>query len=397
MAIRSFRPTLILAILQLNAWAQGGMPYCVMEDPDTNAYAFCRLDAATGVLTTIAPLAGVTAFVAPDKTAFNAVSGSYHFAGLAGGVAHYYTIDVANGIVSNDVPMPQGLVGTRYHQGEQRIYALQETGNTYALVTFDPTTATVVQVGAVPNMTAYVAATSVLDEVRGRYSFVALYNGNFHLRTYAIADASLIADAPFDDPLTALAFDCQDSTIYALWEDGMDYKFEKLFTNGNHLTVSVLNGVTPGLVAGSTSMSSDGVYTYRGFDANNAFAVISIEVASGTVVHNSPTLDNAVGFEEPNWCPGVPQVVRGIGRTEELTIHPQPACDMLRIRSASPMDRITVHSLTGQRTLEIVGPIRPDREVEVDLSGTSPGYYILRTWTQDGGVNALGFVRVAGE
>lgn len=372
--------TLIVFLFPVLLSAQSGQPFCIWEDPNTNQYNFCRHNASTGVLNVIAPIAGCDAFVAGSKSALNPDAGQYHFVGLSNGLGRLYTIDIATGNVINNVQFLDNVVGIEYNGSDSTLYGLREAANNYDLVSVDPATGAVTSIGIVPNMTGYVGETFVLDPFRNLYAFVALDGGNLRFRKYRLSDATLILESLFNDPLTELEFNCQDSMIYALWENAGQYLLERLGTFGGHSTVANISTASPGFVAESSSMHKTGLYTYRGFNLNNDFAMISIDPASGNIVNNTITSDNAKGFEEDNACGAMATDIQPTGMNSGISVFPNPVSDQIRVFSDRMILNGELLSLDGR----LIRNMNSDElRNGIDVSEVNPGSYVLQLTMDD--------------
>lgn len=378
--------SIIALLISAATLAQGfGRPFCVWEDQNTGLYYLSQLDASTGSLTQIDEIPGLEFFVLGNTSAYSTTTDHYHFMGHDGSNKRLYTIQASTGTLLANHIVNDNIVGIESNCADSSLYGLREINDNYDLVELGGLSGTVTSIGPIPNVDGYVSESFVLAQGQGLYTFIALDAGVFRLRSYSITDASLVHDHPFPDNLTGLEYNCQDSSIYALWENGPDYDLERInLNNGTHSTVASLNGVTPGFIPSSSSMHEDGYYTYRGFNTNNAISLFTIDVETGSVVYASPTTDNATGFQEGMCCAGSSPVgIEATTLTENLSVYPNPASSLLQITGHQPLEQISVYSITGELVIEVVVPShRMGRSV--DVGRISNGTYLLKATTVKG-------------
>lgn len=372
-----------LQMLGLAQWH--GKPYCVWEDQNTGQYYLSRHDASTGTLNPIGEIPGLDYFVLGNTSAISSELDQYHFMGHDGSNKRLYTMRASSGVLMANHIINDNIVGIESNCADTSLYALREINDSYDLVEIEALSGTVTSIGPIPNVDGYVAETFLLAQGHGLYTFVVFDGGAYYLRSYSIADASLIYDHPFPDNLTGLEYNCQDTAIYALWEDGPDYKLEKIsMYNGLHSTVAVLSGVSPGFITSSSSMEQDGYYTYRGFDSNNATTLFTIHAQTGTIVYNSPTTDNASGFQETMCCFGSPSVgVEAHSIEERFEVYPNPTIGLLNFSTNLYLKSVELFSLSGKRC-ESLALTNEAMYQGLDLKALANGTYILKVMTKNG-------------
>ena len=336
--------------------AQNATPYALWQDDSTNQYYFVRINAATGVKSNIAAIPGLSFFVAGSATAYNSDHDYYHFAGMENTTQRFYTIDVFSGNVIYNPVLSDIVVGIEYNCNDSTLYGIRVIGNTYDLVTIDPVTGTFTSITALTNMNAYVAESFTLDLRQSLYSFVALSAPSYYLRSYSIPGGTLVYDKLFPDNLTAYHYSCTDSAVYALWENGINYNLRKVDpATGTHTLAGVLTGVVPGYTTESSVINSFGEYVYRGFNSNNDFSLITIDISTGTVISVVPTTDNAVGFEEGICCYDTSGTVSVYFPDVEnnISIYPNPVADELQILFKNDLiNSVRITDATGRVLLE---------------------------------------------
>ncbi|MCB0794116.1 MAG: hypothetical protein KDB88_05220 [Flavobacteriales bacterium] len=374
------------------AKAQGGMPFCVYEHPDSNAYISARHDANTGLLSPGPVIQGMDFFVLGDRTAFDTDQHLYHCVGMAGGSMRLYSIEVMTGSVIHDVPLQDNIVGLVYDPIDQLLYGVRVIGNSYDLISVDPAIGQVDPVGILPGITAYSAGTFTLDPVARQFVFVALSSGDLQLRRYRLQDASLVSSSLFPDALIGYRYYCGDSAIYAVWENGTSYSLERIDETDTHTTVANLVGVVPGFVAESASISGDGVYTFRGFDANNNFALISVAVSDGSVLTIVPTSDNATGFEEDGSCGSASTSIEDTTHVGVLRVGPNPTEGPVLVRLPERPQQVNVHNTLGQQIRDI-RPEYLESGLLLDFGSLPAGIYAIEARSREGRIMRAKVVR----
>ncbi len=372
---------LLLMIICAVVKGQSGMPYAVWEDPNTSTYYVVTLDAATGVKTNLCPVPGMSGFIAGNKTCYNSDMDLYHFAGLFSGMVRYCTYNVSSNSITSTVTLLDNIVGVEYHCGDSTYYCIREQFNNYELVTFDPLASTFTIIASLPGVTAYIGHSFALDRIKGQYFFIGIYNGGVHVLGYDIASGANLIAKPLNDNLTAFRYSCADSTIYSLWENGSVYQLEMIDTNtGAHSLVAPLAGVTPGFVGESISANDNGIYTYRGFDASNQYALISIDLQTGAINSIVNTNDNAVGFEEPMCCFDSTMSVGTLvlDNKNRIKIYPNPCKDKLFVEfyEDSAIIEVELYNRLGQLVLK--QELKATSSTTINLEGLNSGLYTLR-------------------
>ena len=289
-------------------------------------YRLSTIDPTTGVITEIAPIPGVSFYVLGNKQCINTHDSTYTFAGSDGTNVRLYTLDLATGSILSNPIFNNNVVGLQYNCNDSTIYAIEETGGNYYLVTLDKTTGLTIQKGVVGGVTAYVGDGFALDVKRGLYHFFGLFSSNIYMYSVDINSGLVTTSAPFPDNVTGLAYNCNDSIIYGLWEDGADYKLERITpSSGAHSTIGVLNSITPGFVAESAAIDRNGMYTYRGFSNSNSISLITVDVQTANVIDTISFTNNVSGIDYFVCCSDTITTV-GIDEIGQktITVYPNP-------------------------------------------------------------------------
>ena len=372
-----------LLLTDLFCKAQSAKPYAVWEDPITSDYYFVQLNSATGMKTNIQIIPGMTNFIAGDKTAVNTDSNYYYVAGLVGTIPTLFTLNtITGGTIYNPV-FADNVVGLEYNCNDSLLYGLREFGLTYDLVTVDPVSGISTPIGNPIAISAYVGESFSLDLVKGLYSFIALVGGNFFLRSYDVTSGNLVYDNPFPDNLTGFHYNCSDSSLYALWEDNNQYMLRRVdLVTGMHSNAITLTGVTPGYVFESSAIDASGLYVYRGFDSNNMFSLITLDIALGITTSVINTSDNASGFNAGNCCYYDETVsISEIEKISDIKLFPIPAVEKLFITGKRPVQEGHIYTAYGR---EINCAIKLNgSSSEISLAGLSPGMYLIRMIFED--------------
>ena len=296
-------------------------------------YRLSTINTTTGIITEIAPVPVVAFYVLGNKQCISTHDSTYTFAGSDGTNVRLYTLDLATGSILNNPIFNNNVVGLQYNCNDSTIYALEENGGNYYLVTLDKTTGLTTQKGVVGGVTAYVGDGFTLDVKRGLYHFFGLFSSNIYMYSININSGLVTTSAPFPDIVTGLAYNCNDSIVYGLWEDGMDYKLERITpSSGAHSTIGVLNSITPGFVAESAAIDRNGMYTYRGFSNSNLVSLITIDVQTANVIDTIPFSANVSGIDYFVCCSDTIATV-GISEIEQKTIiaYPNPFYEKIEL------------------------------------------------------------------
>ncbi len=273
---------ILLLLWSFFCYTQNDM-YCIYDT--SGAYQLSTINTTTGVVTNIAPFFGPSFYVLGNKNCISTHDSTYIFSGHDGTNARLYTLDLATGTVLNNPIFGNVVVGLKYNCEDSTIYAIEEVTGNYYLVTVDKVTGLTTQLGIVGGVTAYVGDGFALDTKRGLYHLLGLFSSNIHIYSVDIKTGLVTASPAFPDNVIGLEYNCNDSTIYGLWEDGLDYKLERVIpSSGIHSTIGTLNNINTGYVGESTSINKNGEYTYRGFSSTNAATLITIDVQTATII-----------------------------------------------------------------------------------------------------------------
>ena len=177
-------------------------------------YRLSTINPTTGAITEIAPIPVVAFYVLGNKQCINSHDSTYTFAGHDGANVRLYTVHLGTGAIISDPLFNNNVVGLQYNCNDSTIYATEEFGGNYYLVTVDKTTGLTVQNGIIPGVTAYVGDGFTLDVKRGMYHLFGLFNSNIHMYSIDINTGAVINSPMFPDNLTGLAYNCNDSIVY---------------------------------------------------------------------------------------------------------------------------------------------------------------------------------------
>jgi hypothetical protein len=97
-----------------------------------NFYNFVRINPVTGQSTTILPVTGITGYVG-GTFSLDLISQRYSFRASSSVGFRLLSIDVATGVVVNDNPFPDNVVGHKFSPADSAVYGLWEDNNQYKL------------------------------------------------------------------------------------------------------------------------------------------------------------------------------------------------------------------------------------------------------------------------
>jgi len=314
---------LLLTLWSLVCSAQYN-PYCLYDF--AGWYRLSTINPTTGMITQIAPIPAVQFYVLGNKRCISTHDSTYTFAGHDGTDVRLYTVTLDSAIVLSSPTFNDNVVGLQYNCNDSTIYGLEEVGGGYNLVSIDRITGTTSQIGFVSGVTAYVGDGFVLDVNKGVYHFFGLFGSIIKMYSIDINSGLVTSSPSFPDNVTGLAYSCQDSSVYGLWEDGFDYKLERINpTTGVHGTVGVLTNIDPGFVAESASINYFGEYVYRGFSNSNN-VLISVNVQNASIIDTVAFSSNVSGIDYYVCCsdPIIPVAIEENFEENTLSIYPNP-------------------------------------------------------------------------
>jgi hypothetical protein len=384
--VNSFLLLIVLLATSFVAFAQTAAPYAVWQDPNSNNYYFVRINAATGVKTNIQVIPGMTAFVAGNKTTFNTDSNYYYVTGLSGATSRLYTIDVSNGNTVYNPVMSANVVGLEYNCNDSSLYGLRVTGNNYDLVKVNPVNGSVTGIGLPVGINGYVGGSFSLDRVQQLYNFVALVGNTYFLQCYRLPSGNMVYNNPLPGNIAGHRYSCADSAVYALRETGNQYLLLKIsLNNGLQTIVSALTGVTPGIVAESSTVNAAGEYVYRGFNSTNQISVITINLSTGATINAVATNDNAAGFEEGICCYDTSGTTVSLSEytPSNIIIFPFSEYGFIHIES-------TIKKFFAVRVMDVRGTLidmvslSPTRQYQFHSSSLASGTYFIELIFDDG-------------
>ena len=332
-------------------------PYCLYDF--AGWYRLANINPTTGAVVEIAPIPVVQFYVLGNKQCINTHDSTYTFAGHDGSDVRLYTVTLDSAIIVDNPVFNNNVIGLQYNCNDSSIYAIEENGGGYDLVKVDRTTGLTTQIGFVSGVTAYVGDGFVLDVNRGLYHFFGLFGGSIKMYSIDIVTGMVTSSPFFPDNVTGLAYNCQDSTVYGLWEDGTDYKLERINpVTGTHNTVGILANIDPGFVAESSSINYFGEYVYRGFsNTNNVF--ITIDVQNASIVNSVSFSSNVSGIDYYVCCnePIVPVAIEENFEESELTIYPNPFNDITKVKWGQAIydGKVEIYDIAGKLVYEEFG------------------------------------------
>lgn len=366
----------LLLLWSFTAFAQNE-PYCLYDF--AGWYRLSTVNTQTGAISQIGPIPPVAFYVLGNKQCISTHDSTYIFAGHDGTDVRLYTITLgAANVVYNPV-FNSNVVGLEYNCKDSTIYAMEENGGAYDLVRVDNSTGTTTQIGTVSGVTAYVGDSFTIDEKRGLYHFFGLFGGNIKMYSIDIKTGVVTASPFFPDNVTGLAYNCSDSTIYGLWEDGTDYKLEKLNPlTGTHTTVGILPNIDPGFVAESATINYNGEYVYRGF-SNTQSVLVTIDVKTANVLDTTSFTANISGLDYYVCC-NEPPISVSVEENElqQLKIYPNPVNDELTIELESGLKpkRIELYDVQGK---QVYYEDNIDRnKIKISFKTIPAGLYMVR-------------------
>ncbi|REJ84302.1 MAG: T9SS C-terminal target domain-containing protein [Bacteroidetes bacterium] len=369
--------------------------HAVWEDNQNNDYYYVRIDPTSGIKTNVQVIPGMTAFVAGRKTAYDTDLNRYYFTGLSGAQQYLYTIDAVNGSVISGIAFNENVVGMEYNCNDSAIYGFKISGSVYEIVRLDPATGATISISSPVNITAYVGESFALDRRQGLYCFIGFSGSNKRLLAYDIHSGQQMYNHPFADNLAGIQYSCPDSAIVGLWESGGQYKLEKIdVINGTHSTIGVVNGVTPGITAESSCVTSTGVYIYRGFDSLNNISIISVKVSDGSTVSVVSTSDNAKGFREIVCCEENNSTL-GIemNNFSDISLYPNPCHNQLIIESSLMFSEIRIYSLLQGEIISQEASDFNDYRISINTEELRSGIYLTRMIDKAGNTHTSRFIK----
>jgi Secretion system C-terminal sorting domain len=292
--------TLILLLFHVVGYTQSSEPYCINEIAGT--YSLANINPQTGVVNNIGVVFGFSFYILGNKHCVNTHDNTFTFSGYDGNNAILFTVDLATGTTINSPVFNGVVVGLRYNCEDSTIYAIEENGGGYDLVKVDKTTGFTTTIGFISGVSGYVGDSFVLDTKRGVYHFFGLFGPSIKMFSVDINTGVVTASPFFPDNLAGLAYNCEDSTAYGLWEDGTDYMLEKIDpTTGTHTSVGVMTNIDPGYVSESSTINSNGEYIYRGFSNTNP-VLLTVDLQTANVINNVPFSATVSGVDFYSCC-----------------------------------------------------------------------------------------------
>ena len=304
--------------------------YCLHDT--AGFYRLATINTATGVITNKGALSGISFYVLGNKDCTSTHDSTYIFCGHDGNDARLYTLSLNTGSILSSPIFNDNVVGLRYNCNDSTIYAVEEITGAYWLVTVDKTTGLTTQRGVLGGVSAYAGDGFALDTKRGLYYLLGLQAPNIYIYSVDITTGTVISSFPFPDNVIGLNYNCNDSTVYGLWEDGLDYKLERVIpSTGNHSTVGVLNNIVPGFVAESASINRNGEYTYRGFSSTNVPVLVTIDVQTANIIDTVGFTNTIAGIDHYFCCTSNPVNVTENINQNEILVYPNPFTDQVNV------------------------------------------------------------------
>ena len=297
--------TSVMIFIFITVHPQNPATYALWEDQNTSIYYFAGIDPATGVKTNLFALTGLTGLVIPGTTVIDPNQDEYIFIGLFGSAIMISRIQISSGNLFT-VPMPDNLFGLQYNCKDGNFYCLWEDNNTYMFISVNPDDGTKTVLDTLPGINGHIGGTFALSSDSGTYSCRVLAGASYKLLNIDIASGSIKHNNPFPENGTGMEFDCQNDTLYGLWNDTSSSSYWLTAVDpktGNYFKLGQLIGVD-GMISETHSLDpSTGLYSFLGF-SGPAATIFTVNVHLKSLVNALPVngFTNAAGFETASCC-----------------------------------------------------------------------------------------------
>jgi PKD repeat protein len=296
---------LLLLFLSFSASAQVGESLCIWKDGN-NQFHNARVNPATGVITPLNTITGMTAIVMANSSVFKPTTGEYMSLAVFSSTFVWLRVDVSTGSILGSNPVTENWTGVRYHCKNDTIYALRKTGTIFDLIWIDPVNATSNTIATIPGITGAVVSSFSIDPVADTYTFTGASGSGFQIVTLDLLTGAVLSQNPFPNSVPGQYFNCLSNKIYGLYTDPQNqsyYLAEVQPSQGTVVPTYLLSGNNPGNISGSVTFNAArNQFTYIGFDAGNNPRIFAIDGASGTITASAPMTEIIVGLEDSICC-----------------------------------------------------------------------------------------------
>ncbi len=367
---------LLIISLSISGLVAGqGMPYGLWTNSSTQQVWFVQFNPSNGLKNDIAIVTGLANLHNGSAHTFNTDLNQYVCWGYDGQWDRLWTINATNGAIVSNPLFPDNLTGMEYNCNDSMIYAIRGTGANRTLVKIHPTNAQVDSIVGLSNVSGFIDGGFSLDTKKGWYNCVVLNGSAYQLRSYDIFSGALINNNAFPDQVTHHEYNCEDSTIYGLWNDNGTMKLEAVdLVAGTHSTSTVLTGVSPGTQSDMATINASGEYSFSGFVGTTP--TVHVWDVSASTSLASTTFSEAVrGWEEPNCCPGRLAGVKRRFKEVNLFLSPNPAVTSITLESSEVITGYRVVDFGGK---EVLKGSAHGSKVTVGIDALSSGIYFIQ-------------------
>lgn len=170
--------------------------------------------------------------------------------------------------------------------------------NLYYYVKLDAATGLKTNINPLPNITAFVGGdVSAINPDSNYYHFAGIANSSYRFYTLDLTTGAIIYNPVYSGIYAGVEYNCADSALYGIEVVNNSYFFVKIDpVTGLSAAISQVTGIT-GYVGGTFSLDlSRQLYSFRA-SSNVGFRLLSIDVASGIVLHDNLFPDNVTGHK----------------------------------------------------------------------------------------------------
>ena len=361
----------IILTTSLVVKAQQHVIYGVYWDNAISTEYLASLDLGNGTITAIDSLPGMTSYSSGSST-FNNIDGEYLIKCNLGII----TVDVQTGAVLDTFASIFNFGEFEFDSVSKMVYGVywDNTNSKEYIASLDLNNGTITPINSLPGVMSISSGSSTFNHIDGEY----IIKCNLGIITIDVQSGAVLDTFASIFNFGEFEFDSVSKMVYGVYWDNTnskEYIASLNLNNGTITPISSLPGVTSISLSTSTFNHIDGEYIIK---CN--LGIITIDIQTGAVLDTFASIFNFGEFEY-TWsvATGMNEYVKLSPSVSTLEIFPNPTDYKTFLRSETPIQRVIIFNMQGQKIHEI--EFNNQYHLVLDTQHLVNGVYILLAQT----------------
>ena len=356
-----------------SAWAQQCGIYGLYWETSTSTRYLTSVDPVTGTFSIVNSIPNSNhSFL--DAGVFNSNTDEYSFITANSGFNRtLMTIEVANGNIQQQHAFPNTgnvsdyFIGLEHNYNSNMFYGLfkDDSTSTYHFSSFNPVNGTFLTLNNIPGLEGLIPHSFVLLPNSNHYVFMGMDAAlGSQIYTLNLTTGSIVNQHIFPNlgnntgGVTGLEYDPATNRIYGLLGNTSTSTTSLVTVDPVSGSYNIINHIPNyrGTVNGATVLNSDdGQYTCIGTDIFNDYYIYTLDIANGNVLYQHPfpntgNITDSYSNLFYNSCAIIP--VSNTVETRTVDIYPNPAKNLIHLKSDKSIIKLTVTDAFGRKVFE---------------------------------------------